>query len=64
MSQTAISQHQGTPKNSYHATIVCLTKNKCSKTCYIAHTDTDDLTLRDASVTSTSEVYVAVTLKY
>jgi hypothetical protein len=28
MSRTAIPQHQGTPKNRYHATIVCLMKNK------------------------------------
>ena len=39
-------------------------KNKYSKACYIAHTDTDDPTSHAASVTSTSEIYVAVTLKY
>jgi hypothetical protein len=64
MSQTAISQHQNTPKNSYHATIACLMKEKHSKTCYIAYTDTDDSTLHAASVNSTSEVYVAITTKY
>jgi hypothetical protein len=64
MSETAILLHQGTPKHSYHATIVCLMKNKYSKTCCVAHTDTDDPALLAASVTSTSEMYVAVTLKY
>ena len=39
-------------------------KNKYSKTWYIAHTDTDDPTSHAASVTPTSEIYVAVTLKY
>jgi hypothetical protein len=38
--------------------------NKYIKTCYITRTFTDDTTLYDVSVTSTSEVYVAVTQKY
>jgi hypothetical protein len=63
MSQNGISQHQSAPINSYHATIVCHMKHKHSKTWYITCSDTDDPTLHVVSVTSTSEVYVAVTLK-